>query len=204
MKKVKNGLINNLRYFCLLAAITLGLMAIVATGGGGGGGGGVQPLSGLTLADLVGTYNMSGFTVTFSDGTVITQDDVSTFSGTMVIESDGSLTQIIEINGFQVTADATILSVGNDTMRVSSAGCTYNLGIELSGDVLTTTAPMGTCGNDFSEVDVWIKSGGGGAAPPPAANIEASMNDDVNTVIDDDSDQAIPGGGIGHLYQILP
>jgi hypothetical protein len=40
MKKVRNGLINNLRYFCLLAAITLGLMAIVATGGGGGGGGG--------------------------------------------------------------------------------------------------------------------------------------------------------------------
>ena len=39
MKKVRNGLIYNLRYFCLLAAITLGLMAIVATGGGCGGGG---------------------------------------------------------------------------------------------------------------------------------------------------------------------
>ena len=195
MKKVRNGLINNLRYFCLLSAITLGLMTIIATGGGGGGGG-----SGLTLADLVGTYNLSGFTVTSSDGTIITQDNVSTFSGTMVIESDGSLTQTIEINGFQVTAYAIILSVGNDTMRVSSAGCTYDLGIELSGDVLTITAPLGTCGIDYSEVDVWIKSGGGGAA----SNIEASMNDDVNTVIDDDIDQAIPGGSIGHLYQILP
>jgi hypothetical protein len=35
MKKVRNGLINNLRYFCLLAAITLGLVTIVGTGGGG-------------------------------------------------------------------------------------------------------------------------------------------------------------------------
>ncbi len=39
MKKVRNGLIKNLHYFCLIGVIALGLMTIVGTGGGGGGGG---------------------------------------------------------------------------------------------------------------------------------------------------------------------
>ena len=194
MKKVRNGLINNLRYLCLIVAISLGLITIIGTGGGGGGGG-VQPLSGLTLADLVGTYNISGFTVTYSDGTVITQNDVNSYSGTMTIESDGNLTQEIYVNGFGGTIHAEILSVDNDSMRVSSGGCTYDVGIEFSGNVLTTTFPMGTCGSDYSEVDVWTKTDSNSLTPE---------NSNFQTAIDELSDQAISGGGIGYIYQILP
>ena len=201
MKKVRNGFINNLRYFCLLAAITLGLMAIVATGGGGGGGGGDN----LTLADLVGTYNLSGFTVTFSDGTVITQDDVNSYSGTMTIESDGNATQEIYVNGYGGIIYAEILSVDNDSIRVSSGGCTYDLRIELSGNVLTTTAPMGTCGNDFSEVDVWTKISSDVSSQSLIGSTSLTPeNSNFQTAIDELSDQAISGGGIGYIYKTLP
>ena len=37
MKKIRTGLMNNLRNFCLLTVITLGFITIVGTGGGGGG-----------------------------------------------------------------------------------------------------------------------------------------------------------------------
>jgi len=148
----------------------------------------------LILDDLVGTYNLSGFTVTYSDGTTITQNDVSTFSGTMVIESDGDMTQTIKLNGYQDTIYASVISVGNNTVKIFSAGCTYDLGIALSGNVLTTNLPLGTCGSDYSEVDVWTKT---------RSNITTSMNNNFNTVIDDDSDQTITGGSIGYLYQLL-
>jgi hypothetical protein len=113
----------------------------------------------------------------------------------MTIESDGNITQTIEINGSQSTAYASILSVGNDTIQLSSEGCVYDLGINLSGDVLTTTLPLGTCGIGYSEVDVWTKT---------RSNFEASMNNDFNKVIDDNSDQTVIGSGIGNLYQLLP
>lgn len=38
MKKIRNRLINNLRYFCIIVVIALGLITIIASGGGGGGG----------------------------------------------------------------------------------------------------------------------------------------------------------------------
>ena len=37
MKKVKNELINNLRYICLIVVVAFGLIGIVGSGGGGGG-----------------------------------------------------------------------------------------------------------------------------------------------------------------------
>jgi hypothetical protein len=39
MKNGKGGLIKNLRYFCLVSVIALGLMTIVGSNGGGGDGG---------------------------------------------------------------------------------------------------------------------------------------------------------------------
>jgi len=37
MKKARDRFIKNLRYFCLIGVIALGLMTIIGTGGGGGG-----------------------------------------------------------------------------------------------------------------------------------------------------------------------
>lgn len=193
MKKVRNLLMKNIHIFFMVSVIALGLVTIIGSGGGGGGssgGGG----SNLTLADLVGTYNLSGFRVTFSDGTVVTENDVTSYSGTMRIESNGNSTQTIFINGVGGTIHAEILSVDNDSMTISSAGCTYDLGIEFSGNVLTTTAPRGTCGIDFSEVDIWTKTG---------SSVKLPLEDD-QTVIIEDSDQVVLGGGMGGLYQVLP
>ena len=43
MKKARDRFIKNLRYFCLIGVIALGLMTIIGTGGGGGGGGSAPP-----------------------------------------------------------------------------------------------------------------------------------------------------------------
>jgi hypothetical protein len=42
MKKTGSMIIKNLRYFCLVGVVALGLMTIVGTGGGGGDGGGAS------------------------------------------------------------------------------------------------------------------------------------------------------------------
>ena len=188
MKRLRILLMKNFHYLCIVSVIVLGLVTIIGTGGGGGGGG-----SNLTLADLFGTYNLSGFTVTFSYGTVFTQNDFNSYSGTMTIESDGDTNQTIYLNGYGGTVYAKILSVDNDSMRISSAGCTYDIGISLSGNVFTTTLPMGTCGWDWSEVDVWTKTGS-----------SVKLPSEYDQTIIDDSDQVTLGGSIGYIYDILP
>ena len=40
MKKSSNGSIGILRYFCILATVAIGMIAIVGSSSGGGGGGG--------------------------------------------------------------------------------------------------------------------------------------------------------------------
>ncbi len=193
MMKARNGFIKSLRYLCLASVITLGLLTIVGTGGGGGGGGngGGDTTATLTLSDLVGTYTLTAFTVTFDNGTIVTQDDVTSYSGTMLFTSDGYLSQTLEIDGTVGTIEATILSVENNIVRVSSGGCTYNLGIGLSGNVLTTTFPSGTCGANYKEVDVWEKTTSSTALPK---DIQA----------DDEIAKTIAGGAVGSIWNLLP
>ena len=146
----------------------------------------------ITLADLVGTYKLNAFTVTYDGGTIVTQDDVSSYSGTMSITSDGIMSQTVEVNGVVVSSPTTILSVENDVMQISSAGCTYDLGIELSGNIFTTTFSSGTCGVNYREVDVWEKTSSSAALSK------------VDELAYDEIDETISGGAAGSIWNFLP
>jgi hypothetical protein len=149
----------------------------------------------LTIDALVGTYTLTAFTVTFDDGTIITEEDVSSFSGTMVIRPDYTLTQTIEVNGSGGTFPATINSIGKASINVTSGGCTYNLGVTLKNNVLTTTFIMGTCGTDYSEVDVWTKTSSSPSAATEADNI---------VIQTDENEEIVLGGAGGKIYDLLP
>lgn len=193
MKKSKNGFVKNLTYLWLVGVIALGLMTVVATGGGGGGAPPSPPET--TLDDLVGTYTLTAFTVTFDDGPTITQDDVNSYSGTMLIRSDGYSSQTVEINGFEVTIEGIILSVGTDTLRISSAGCTYDLGYELDGNIFTTTSASGTCGANYSEVEVWEKT---------SSSTAISKVDELAFQEAEEIEEAVLGGAAGSIWNFLP
>jgi hypothetical protein len=132
MKKVRNGLINNLRYLCLIGVIALGLMTIVGTGGGGGGGGGSTSTS--STGEYRGTYvNIDDASDTGSWSMTFTQNG-SSVSGT-VTDSDGdtesftgSITgDTLTIQNTDITATLTIS--GNDLTGTTyeSGGDTYNV-----------------------------------------------------------------------------
>ena len=150
---------------------------------------------GLSLKDLIGTYALKDFNVVFDDGPVITRKDFFSFSGTMHITASGYMYQLIELNGIEFEAGATILDVKSNYIRISSAGCTFDLGIDLSDRILITYLPTGTCGEDGSETDVWEKIS------------ESSSLDYRNSISREKYDQnifAIPGGSVGTFYNTLP
>jgi len=163
------------------------LFVLVGCSGGGGGGGTHYPPE-LTLEDLVGTYTVTDFTATYDNGITLTPSDVTTFSGTMVIASSGTMSQTVEIDGFVSLAQAEILSVSNTAIRLSMPECTYNIGIELTGNILTTSYPLGTCGHNYGETDVWEKT--------------SRTSKQIN--IDSEDIPAIIGGSIGAIYEYIP
>lgn len=112
----------------------------------------------LTLNDITGNYTLKDFKVVYSDGSTFDTNDAYGFSGTMTIAGDGTLLQKITLNGQPINLSGKLESVGADYIQITSLGCTYNLGIELSGSTLTTKLSMGTCGYTFSETDVWEKT----------------------------------------------
>jgi len=116
-----------------------------------------NPVS-ITPETLQGTYELIAFTVTFEDGTEFTQDDFSSFSGTMVITSNGNMSQMLEVEGTTATITATFEVINDNTLQLTAGSCTYNLEIQLSNNTLTTTFALGTCGSNFSEIDVWQKT----------------------------------------------
>jgi hypothetical protein len=178
-----------------LLVLPLSFLLLVLISGcpsSGGGGGGDDDLE---LNDLVGSYTLQSFSVRWENGDTLDPSDVNSFSGTMQINPDGSLTQIVEVNGFFVNIAATILSVSDNSIKVTSGGCTFNLGISLKSNTLTTTSPMGTCGTDSSETDIWAKV--------PAASVR-SFDSNLQVQIDNEELIAAPGGAAGSIYDYLP
>jgi hypothetical protein len=75
-------------------------------------------------------------------------------------------------------------------------GCAFNLGYTLSGDILTTTYAMGTCGDDYGEVSVWKKV--------PQSSAAASIAED-SVMQEEDQILEIPlGGAAGAIWDFLP
>jgi hypothetical protein len=178
--------------FMVLCAVILSFSIIGCDSGGGGGG---DTSDNVTLSTIVGTYTLKSFKVTFSDGTTVTPDDVSTFSGTMLITDNSQVSQTVEVNGTVVNSSATILQVLNNTLRCTSEGCEFNLGIEIIGNILTTTFLEGTCGAAYTEIDVWEKQ-------TSASLQQEELNHQL--FLDNDEVRATPGGGMGGVYDYLP
>jgi hypothetical protein len=72
MKNIKNALLKNLNYLCVVGVVALGLMTIVATGGGGGDGGGGGPsipsYTGLTDPATIDQNNAEALAVGAYEG----------------------------------------------------------------------------------------------------------------------------------------
>ncbi len=90
-----------------LLTLFLLFLLLVATGGIVGCGDDGDTAT-ITLDTLKGTYKLTAFTVTFDDGTIITQDDYSSYSGTWVISSDGNLSQTLTFEDTTDRATGTI------------------------------------------------------------------------------------------------
>ncbi len=135
MKKVRNGFIKNLRYFCLLVVIVFGLIAIVGSNGGGNGDGDGDGDSGSSLTitgesgnqvDLNGSWS-AGCTADVDAGE--SEKSVNTISG-----SSFSMTG-------HVWTNSTVCSGASD-ITISISG-TATLGGEvtatMSGSSVTAT-----------------------------------------------------------------
>jgi hypothetical protein len=145
------------RAILVLVAAVSGLTAC----GGGGGGGGSPP--GVVQA-LVGTYTLAGFTVFYDGGSVVTQDDVGSFSGTFVLNSNGTYSQSATADGVSNGDFGTWSANGASIFATSQqVACSAVLGYTFDGVTLTTTSDH-QCGANFREIDRWTLIG-----PAPAA-----------------------------------
>ena len=142
--------------FINLIIIILAILCLSIGCGGSSGGNGNN--IDVNLNQLAGTYSLIGFSVEYDNGTTITEDDVSSYSGTMTIKSDGNMTQDISVNGVELSFSGTYSIISSSKMRVTSGGCTYTIGYSFNNNVFTTYAESGTCGIDYSETDVWQKT----------------------------------------------
>lgn len=143
--------------YCAVAFLT-------ACGGGGGSGSGGTS-SGPSAA-LVGTYRLTAFTVVLANGQVLTQDQVTTFSGTFVLNSNGTLSQSAEVNGVSSADSGTWTADGSQIYGTSSSkpGCTIVLPYTFNGSVLITTSNR-QCGSTNVETDTWLRTGPAPAKP---------------------------------------
>ncbi len=114
----------------------------------------------------------------------------------MVITSEGYMSQQIILNDNYVAVEAWILDIiDNNTLKISSGGCIYNLNIELNGNILTTTLLSGVfCGmNDFTEIDIWEK-----ISSKLTVNTRSVLQEDEASLLHEDKPvKGILGGAIG-------
>jgi hypothetical protein len=133
---------------------------------------------------IAGTYVLTQFSVVYSNGTVLNSAGSSgiTATGTMVIGTDGSSTQTVEVTNTntgsvgRVTGTATFDDQGY-YLRVTSNGRTYNAGILSRGNVLTTQVLQTSLSQALTEVDTWTRVAAGGgtfAADTVGLAVEAS------------------------------
>lgn len=117
-----------------------------------------EPPVTLTIEDLAGYYELEGFYLWDNEGWSMDQDDVTYFYGEMGIFLDYFVYQDIDINGYWIYAEGSILEIENDRIEVYSFGQTYWVDIEFDKDkgTLITTLEPGVV-SDIGEKDYWRK-----------------------------------------------
>ena len=155
------------KLFCLL--IVLFLIGCGGSGGGGSSSPAPAPAPVTVTSpseDLTGTYSLTGFTVSYSNGQTLTEHSsgVTSWSGTMKIGSP-TFTQSMAINNtpvaMQGTATVTWQNSTNGIAHVTEqSGTKHDVSFSISGNSLTTYSGVvqsSTPGLTFQEWDYWLK-----------------------------------------------
>ncbi|MGD9211571.1 MAG: hypothetical protein PVI90_12375 [Desulfobacteraceae bacterium] len=106
----------------------------------------------LTISQLVGTYTLTGFAMDYNDGTHMDQDQLSSWSGDMNIDTDGivNCTLMLEENTSEFHWEILEVDSENNSLHLkdSDSGCENWVDITLDGDNLTIMQPAGECFQD--------------------------------------------------------
>ena len=136
----------------VICGLLLGSLLALSCGGDQSGGSGD-----FDDSVLLGTYSLVGFTIYLVDGSVLTQNDFSESSGTLILNADrtvslaASVDDVSNVETGTWTASATQLF-----FRRNSDGCSGTSEYQLSGETLTTSSNR-QCGSDFREINVWSR-----------------------------------------------
>ena len=125
---------------------------------------------------LVGSYQLIDFTIKFEDATTIRSKDVESFSGTMNITSNNSGTQnvCVKLKGMANNCVKAVGWIEGEFFVGEFDSCEYKAPFTFKDGILTSTFPMGTCGANFSETDVWEKISSSASAIENAIENEQS------------------------------
>ena len=178
----------------LLLLFLFATMVGCSNGSGGGSESVTPPVSPPPPpTSLVGTYDLIGFELVLDDGTVITQDYFQTFSGTMVIYSNGTMTQIVEVDGYYTPLATGTWEIAGSCLLVEQIDPPSSCGQVCAGftfaDPFLTTVGDHVCGVPAVETDYWVRVG---SAPanwiPDAESVALSGIEDCSNHTDDDGD----------------
>jgi hypothetical protein len=139
MKKLRNLLMKNFQYLCIVSVIALGLMTIVGTGGGDGGGD--SPIQ--TCVDVSGTWN-----------TTELEDATGCGEGTYTNYNEFTITQ----SGCNISVDAGVYGTHSGT--VNGSQITYTGSYPEEGGTTTINVNLTISGNSLNGSATWTWSDG--------------------------------------------
>ena len=108
------------------------------------------------LQEMVGIYDMEGFTITYDTGETVTENDVDYFDGEMIIFEPGYMHQDIKINGVHIVAEQQFELIDEDTLATEVDGIAYEMEFEFDGTDLVTYF-SDVPGFPYDEENYWIK-----------------------------------------------
>jgi hypothetical protein len=112
----------------------------------------------ISSSDIIGMYDLHAWEVRYDDGTVIKSEDYD-FIGDMVITSNSTLMQRIDISGFPVVAGSGTYTLSGNNLIVNNDGPAGVSVLEITwdGTFLTTETYAASATPPFTEIDVWRK-----------------------------------------------
>ena len=158
--------------FCSFLGLTL-LILLMSCGGSGGDSTPTPAPTPTTIVptvtppakNIMGTYVLRGFIERYSDGETVTQDDFSSFSGTMVIRAD-TISQSWVVND-ESPVDSTVsysitypVGTGDGTFHITDSSGTYDELFSISDNTLSIysgVVPLED-GRTVEEFDTWEKT----------------------------------------------
>ena len=136
----------------VICGLVLWSLLLISCGGDQSGGSGD-----FDDSVLLGTYSLAGFTVYLADGSVLSQNDFSEWSGTLILNADRTVSLTASVDGVSSVETGTwTASATQFFFRRNSDGCSGTSEYQLSDGTLTTSANR-QCGSDFREINVWSR-----------------------------------------------